>query len=219
MKNKNIVIIAIVVLLLLLLGAGGYLMLNKNATKSTEKAPGNSAKPTQAMQSEKSLLDLIKMGQNLRCTFTTTVENGSSNGTVYVSGQNVRADFAVKISNSKEMQTSMIKKGDTSYIWGTSMEGKGIKMTLALDKVSGNSQANQYVNPNQKVNYNCEPWNVDESLFTVPTDVQFTDMTSFMMPKATGTTTQEETQSSDPCSRLAGDVKIACENALKQTSK
>jgi hypothetical protein len=222
MKKNNLVIGVIVLLLLLLLGAGGYLMLNNNSVKTSQTTANNTLKPTQTPKTEKSLLDLIKMGQNLRCTFTSEVGNGSSQGTVYVSGQNVRADFTIKTSDGKDMQSSMIKKGDTTYIWGLTFEGKGIKMTIALDKVAENKQANQYIDPNQKVNYSCVPWNVDSTLFTTPSNIQFTDMTNFLMPKTTDTIKAPATQTSpsantSPCNQISDPTaKAACESALQK---
>ena len=220
MKNKNLVIAVVVVVLILLLGVGGYLMLNKNApSTSTQNTQQTTKDKTQSGQTTKSLLDLVKMGQNLRCTYKTTIANGSTEGTVYISGQNVRADFTVNVSGQEPAQTSMIRKGDTTYVWGSTMPDKGIKMTTSLDKMSEDKQTSQYVDPNQKINYSCSPWNVDSTLFTVPNNIEFTDMTSMMAPKAsvTGTTTQN---SSDPCAAIEDPTtKAACENALKQSGQ
>jgi hypothetical protein len=218
MNTKNIAIAAILVLLLLLLGAGGYLMLNKNSTNNLKTASKETPVPTETGQTTKSLLDLIKMGQNLRCSFQSQVENGTTEGTVYVSGQNVRGDFNIT-TKSKTMQTSMIKVGDTNYIWGSGLP-TGIKMTVSLDKLSENKQASQYVDPNQKVNYNCSPWSVDSSLFIPPSNIKFTDMTSLLAPKETVTGTQSKTGALDPCSQITDQTaKAACENALKQTGQ
>jgi len=220
MKSKNIAIAVIVVVLILLLGAGGYLMLNKNTSRLPKTTATTTPKKTENQTTTKSLIDLVRMGQNLRCSFKTEVTNGSTEGTVYVSGQNIRADFNITTSG-KTMQTSMIKSGDTSYIWGDSLPS-GIKMTLSLDQISQNEQTSRYFNANQKTNYTCAPWNVDSSLFTVPTNVKFTDMTSLLAPKETGTAvqTQTKTDASDPCSQITNETaKSACENALKQSGQ
>jgi hypothetical protein len=225
MKKNNIVIAAVIIILLLLLGVGGYLMLNKNTSSSNTAATKVASKPTEAGQTRKSLLDLIKIGQNVRCTFRSEVANGSTEGTVYVSGQNVRGDFNIKTtSDGKTMQTSMIKTGDTNYVWGSSMT-TGIKMTISLDKLAQNKQASQYVDPNQKVDYNCTPWNVDASLFTPPSNIKFTDMTSLLAPKENITGTKAEPaqtkmDTSAICNQITDPTaKAACENALKQSGQ
>jgi len=85
MKTKNITIAVIVIILLLLLGAGGFLMLNKNTATSNKTATSQTQTATvKNEQTRKSLLDLIKIGQNVRCTFKSEVTNGSTEGTVYV---------------------------------------------------------------------------------------------------------------------------------------
>jgi hypothetical protein len=218
MKNKSLVIAAVIVLLILLLGAAGFMMMGKKGV-SAPKVTTENSKTTQPQQTAKSLLDLVRAGQNVRCTFKSTVENGSSDGTVYVSGQNVRGDFTVTLDN-KPQQTSMIRKGDTTYVWGGILT-EGIKMTLSLDQVSGNNQASKYVDPNQKVDYSCSPWSVDQSLFTPPTNITFRDMTSLLAPKTTGAQTAPQTQTgnaTDPCNQIANETaKAACESALKQS--
>ena len=221
MKKNNIIIIVVVLLLLLLLGAGGYLMLSKKTVSPEKTTPAQTNTQPKTEQTSKSLLELIKMGQNLRCTYTSQMSNGSTEGTVYVSGQNVRADFTVKGSDGKTAQTSMIRNGDTSYIWGASMLGKGIKMTVALDKITGSKQASQYVDPNQKVDYNCTPWNVDSTLLTPPSNITFTDMTNLLAPKETGTPAETKTNpSTNPCSEITdANVKAACESALQKAGQ
>lgn len=220
MKSKNITIAVIILALFLLLVASGYMMLNKKTSPSNLAVTKEAVKPTKAGQTTKSLLELIKLGQNLRCTFKSEVNNGSTEGTVYISGQNVRGDFNIT-SEGKTMQTSMIKTGDTNYVWGSSMP-TGIKMTIALDKLSENKQASQYVDPNQKVDYNCTPWNVITSIFTPPTNVKFTDMTNLLAPKqtVTGTQTQTKIDTSGICNQITDPTaKTACENALKQSGQ
>jgi hypothetical protein len=222
MKSKNITIAVIVVVLILLLGAGGYLMLNKNTGNSTKTASAPTAKPTETQQTTKSLIDLVRMGQNLRCSFKTEVTNGSTDGTVYVSGQNMRADFNVT-TNGKTLQTSMIRMGDTNYMWGSGLPiAGGVKMTVSLDKISQSEQTSRYFNANQKVNYNCSPWNVDSSLFTLPSDIKFTDVTNFIAPQTTGTTGNNPAKinGASPCDQIAdATAKTACENALKQNGQ
>ncbi len=219
MTNKNLVIALVVIIILLLAGGGGYMLLHKSTGNSQKTANQTNLQPTKTpQQTAESLLDLVKMGKNLRCTFKTEVANGATAGTVYVSGQNIRADFSVT-SGGNTQQTSMIKEGNTSYIWGGTLS-TGVKMTVSLEQLAQNKQASQYVDPNQKVNYSCSPWNVDPSLFTLPTNVKFTDITSLMAPKTTGTS-QVQTQTTpaaDPCSQIADPTtKAACENALKQS--
>lgn len=214
MNNK---VIVAVVALVLLLGIGGFFIMGQN--KSSVKTTGASPTPAQNANStsNKSLVDILALNQNLRCGFNVKGSTGGgSEGTFYVSNGKVRGDFTVTSKDGKEEKMSMIRDGDTNYIWGSSLPTGGIKMTLALDEMSANDQASQYVNPTQKTDYNCITWNVDASLFTPPANVKFTDITS-MMPKTTGTGTQTGT---GPCSQITdAGARAACESAIQQNGQ
>lgn len=190
-KNSDIVslmntkLLAIGAAVILLLGAGGLYLYTQSG--KTQAPSDNSTTTTNNENKAKSLMDLISSGQSQRCTFASTNENGSTKGTVYVSSNNARTDITTTV-DGKESEISMIRKGNDNYIWGSDLE-QGIKMTLSLEELSTNEQANQYtgsVNPNEKVDFSCMPWTVDESLFTPPVNIKFTDV-SAMMEKTKGT--------------------------------
>jgi len=217
----NSKVIAIVVVLIILLGLGGIFLYSKS---SKSVAPVKTAQITQTPAKSQNtfnnttLAGLIALGQNLRCTFSVTGTNGdTTNGTFYVSKANVRGDFTIKTTDGKQNQVSMIRIGDTNYIWGSALPS-GIKMTLSLDKIRQSAQVSQYQAVTQKTNYSCLPWNVDASLFTPPANIKFTDVTSMIPVSPTGTQTQTQTTGSvDPCAAITNaTAKTACENALKQ---
>ena len=221
MNSKNSKVIAVVVILLILLGLGGYFMFGKSKTPEkttqTSQTPAKSAQPA----TNTTLAGLIAMGQNLRCTFSTNGASGASTkGTFYVSKGNVKGDITMKTPDGKESQMSIIRMGDTNYIWGSALP-TGIKMTLAIDKLTSGAQASQYANVNQKTDYNCIPWNVDASLFTPPANVKFTDMTN-LMPKSPVVTGAQTTPSGKGylCNGITDPTaKAACENSLNQSGQ
>lgn len=211
----NTKLLAIAALVILLLGAGGLYFLSQNKPQTQDTT--NKAATESEKSSGKSLMDLISLGQNQRCTFSTANEGGSTEGTFYVSQGNVRGDFKVKTSQGKESQMSMIRSGDTNYMWGSDLQ-TGIKMKLSLEDLSKNTQANQYssVDPSAKADYNCMPWTVDSSLFTPPSNVKFTDLSS-MMDKMQGPTGTQTGSGSNPCDQITDpEDKTACENAMQQ---
>lgn len=207
----NTKLLAIGAALILLLAAGGFYLFGQSG--KTQTPSDNSTTATENDNNSKSLMDLISSGQSQRCTFETSGEDGTTKGTAYVSGTNARTDIVTTV-DGKESEISMIRKGDDNYIWGSDLE-QGIKMTLSLDELSKNSQATQYtgsVDPNQKVNFNCMPWTVDDSLFTPPANIKFTDM-SAIMEKMKGTTgTMPNTSVCD--SIEDPDDKASCIKAL-----
>ena len=211
----NSKIIAATIVIIVLLGLGGYLLLGKTkAPTKTEQTAGSGAKSGNAFNNT-TLSALLGMGQNLRCSFNTTGASETTQGTFYISKGNVRGDFNVKTSDGKDNQMSLIRTGDTTYIWGSALP-TGIKMTFSLDEIAKNSQTSQYSSLTEKTNYNCMPWSVDNSLFTLPTNVKFTDLSS-MMPSVSPAGTKTE-GTTDPCASITDPTaKTACENALKQS--
>ena len=51
-----------------------------------------------------------------------------------------------------------------------------------FDRVTAGTsgQANASVDLNQQVDYSCKPWRADNSKFTVPSSVTFTDLSAMM---------------------------------------
>lgn len=214
----NSKIIGVIVAVIILLALGGYFIFGKN--KAPEKMAQTSQTPakTSASATNTTLAGLLAMGQNQRCTFSTnSTTGGTTNGTFYVSKGNVRGDMTMKASNGKEDQMSIIRMGDTNYIWGSALP-TGIKMTLSLDKITqgANANASQYSSINQKADFNCVPWSVDSSLFTPPANVKFTDMTS-MMPNSVSPGGTQVTPSGKGylCDGITDpSAKAACENSM-----
>lgn len=203
----NTKLLGIVIAVIILLGAGGLYLFSQNKPQTQETT--NQAATESEKSSGKSLMDLISLGQNQRCTFSTTNESGLTEGTFYVSQGNLRGDFKTTVKG-KVTEMSMIRSGDTNYMWGSSLP-MGIKMTLSLDDLSKNQQASQYVNASEKLAYNCRQWNVDSSLFTPPANIKFTELPNTMMPKTTGT----EQKSTSACDQITdATTKAACEKAL-----
>ena len=117
------------------------------------------------------------MGQNLSCTFSNSTAGQSSTGTVYISGTMMRGDFTSQIKSSTNVQSHMIRSGDQIYVWSGA---QGAKMAFAGLDASASTQSNGSVNLDQKVNYKCTPWTVDNGQFTPPTNVKFIDLSAMM---------------------------------------
>ncbi|HVU80186.1 MAG TPA: hypothetical protein VHD37_02370 [Candidatus Paceibacterota bacterium] len=138
-----------------------------------------------AAESEKpqTLKSLIAYQGTQKCTFENATANSSSSGTVYVANGQMRGDFT-SVAQGKTFDSHMIVKGNTSYVWGSSMPG-GFKMSFdSMAAPSGSSGGS--VDPNAPVNYSCGAWSADESMFELPASVQFQDLTNFTVPAMPG---------------------------------
>lgn len=115
------------------------------------------------------LAKALELGQSVKCT--TTVEGQTS--TTYWKNNNMRMD-------SDSVDAHGIYTKDVMYSW----TGKqGVMMKLEdIEKMAKNAQSQQPA-PRTKeeivqenVDVQCEPFNVPDSMFVPPSDVEFQDM-------------------------------------------
>ncbi|QQG41301.1 MAG: hypothetical protein HYV90_03965 [Candidatus Woesebacteria bacterium] len=205
MKNKA----AIAVVVILLLGIAGYFYFSKS--KNVETASGISS-------GVKSLKELLASGVPQKCTFASDDESGKTEGTSYIAGGKVRADFTSTL-NGKTTVSHMISDNKTSYIW-TDDDKNGFKMTVpdsdtkaTTAPVTGEAAQASEVDLNQKSDYKCSAWIPDNSMFTPPADVKFTDFSEMFKPSPAANGSGSSQQCSI-CDSLTGDDKTSCLSAL-----
>lgn len=190
---KKIISLAAVMALGALLLAGCGSKPAANQTNNTDAAAGQTgntnadqtAKPKAEETFSGSLNELMKRGQPTKCTFN-YAENGSiQQGEVYISGDKARVNTTMT-ADGKASQVYVIKKATEYYMWGSEMPGKGTKFVFteadekALQEKSQTQEANKNVDFNKKGDYKCGIWLADNSLFNVPANIEFTDMTSLL---------------------------------------
>lgn len=212
-KNKGLIVAAVVIILLLLGGLGYYLFSKSAKTTPTEKASVTEPKASSSSITG-TLKSLLTGGKTQTCTITYPDNKGS--GTIFVADKKFGGTFTIKESNGKDITGYMVSDGTYMYTWSTAAT-MGIKIKLeTAEKAAGNTQTGTG-DLNQEVNLNCSPWIVDNSKFAVPTNIQFTDMSSFL-PKTSAspsTKTGTQTQEQSPCDQIEdASAKAACVKAL-----
>jgi hypothetical protein len=212
MKNIGIIIAAVVILLLV--AVGGVLLLKYS------KAPAQPTSTTNTKaietQSSNSITGTIKdlMGKTEVCAIS--YPNSEIKGTIYVSGNKFRGDFTIKRDGTVISAGNAISDGTYLYAWN-SATSMGIKMKVNAIPTAPDGKP-QGVDINQKINLNCSPWIVDNSKFTIPSDIKFTDMTQTIQKVAVPTTvTAPKTGTgTSPCDQIADPTaKAACAKALQ----
>lgn len=126
---------------------------------------------------EMSLSDLFAAGTSQKCIVST----GGAQGTVYVTSGHMRGDFTENTATGT-VTSHMITDGKTAYVW-TSAMAQGMSMSFSsMSSMSAQAQAHgsSAPDPAAKANYSCNPWSVDQSEFTLPTNITFTDMSAMM---------------------------------------
>jgi hypothetical protein len=170
--NKTVLI---ALALIVLVGGGFYV------SKQMGSSPGtpSSSETTQSASTKGSLRSLLSLGQNVTCAMTNP---DGSKGTVFVASDRVRGDFETK-SDKGTMMTHMIQSGGFMYLWQEG-EAQGMKMkfdeTTTADAQDTQATAQGNVDLDSEVDLSCTPWGVDQSKFTPPASVTFTELSSML---------------------------------------
>jgi hypothetical protein len=173
MQNKALVYgVALVAVAVLALGA--WMVVGKGGTPKV----GSSTTQTQ----NTTLKNLIAMGGSNKCTFSSSTQNSQSDGVVYIANGQMRGDFT-SVAAGKTIQSHMIVKDNTSYIWSDTA-AQGFKMSFDAMATQNDANPQASVDPNAQVAYSCSSWGTDANMFVLPTNITFQDMSS-LIPKGT----------------------------------
>jgi hypothetical protein len=186
MNTQKILIVVGVVAVVLV---GAYLYSNRSIAPGPMMMPGEGGTAESTMP--RSLRALLALGQSQKCTFTDNVRGMTSNGTIYLSGERMRGDFT-STSAEGTVASHMISDGTKMWMWQDN-ENMGFMMEVPEeDAVSGDTSVttDQFETPidldDTSVDYQCEGWRADLSLFTPPSTVMFHSMAEMMNMGASG---------------------------------
>ena len=108
---------------------------------------------------------------SFKCDVKQTMSYFENSGTIYMDGTKVRGDFST-IAEGKTMNTSLIVKDGTSYMWSNGENG--------LPEIGFKAQVTSENNLNawqESIgDYDCNLWEVDEAMFAVPTNITFQEV-------------------------------------------
>lgn len=188
MKRSKLILILGVLLVVLL--SGFYLLLrNRLGEEEATLAPG-SEQAEQVQQDQQqmraTLENILRRGENSICEFSTTDDEGiATSGRLYVTdgGSRIRGEFDTVLSDGESYRSNLIRNGTLAYFW-TSLSDQGFRMTLdeneesLLEPLQGTDDSGAWMNEEYEMDFDCKSWNVDNSVFNLPPDVNFVDMTS-----------------------------------------
>lgn len=203
--NKNL-FIGIIILLLL---GGSYFYFSKSPVSPIKKALSGLIKGN--------IQDLFARGANLQCTFKYKDEENMSEGTIYVSGKKMAGIFSSTQADGTVFKSNLIRDDQYGYAWldgqtqGTKLK---IETSESVIEDSENNKNEVFALDNKDINYDCKPWNVENSMFTPPTNVKFQDI-SLQVEKVKKTTEQLKDTKCDTCNNApAGTAREQCLQAL-----
>lgn len=180
---KKGLIIGVVVGAVLVVGGVSAYFLTKDNDSSNQQA----TQQTQSQENQQStgtsntnIRALLAKGENQKCTFS----NADGSGTMYFTSGKMAADFTVT-SNGETRNGKMIIMNDQQYFWETS-SNRGVKLafTSSTSEQSSeqNTESSSGLDTNTNFDFNCTSWQVDNSLFTPPTNVEFIDLQNLESP-------------------------------------
>lgn len=170
--TKTIISIIVVIAVV----TGGYFFFRTDAKKTNEeKVENNSVVQEQPAGKKMAFSQFVKQGGAYKCDVKQSLSDMENSGTVYINGVNISGEYST-IAEGKNIQTSFIMKDGYSYTWSSSFPSMGFKVKIPAEtegNTNANAQGTYSWNADQIGDYNCEPWTVDQSKFTIPTTIKF----------------------------------------------
>lgn len=173
--------LSIIILVLAVVGVGGWVVYQSNQPADQDRA---TTATTNTRTGGTSLASLFERGENLVCDYQYADAFGSQTGTVYTSGINVRGDFTMTATDGTVTTSHIIRDDQYHYNWGA-VNGEPIGTRIRLADfasatdltVDTNTSGQTSLDYDYQYDFDCQPWTVDQSLFAVPSDIAFSDLT------------------------------------------
>ncbi len=175
----------IIVIAIIALAGGGAYYAKKAPTHHDDKVVGGNVESTTTVgttndRESGSIRSLLAMNKDLICTISnSSTSSASYSGTVNISGNMMHGHFTMTSKSGSSIESNMIRNGDEVIAW-TGNQGAKINLNAMASSSHSENSTSSNVNLDQKVNYHCEQWVKDASVFTVPASVHIMDMTSMM---------------------------------------
>lgn len=131
------------------------------------------------------IFDLLKLNKSVKCTFKSETDEGTTSGITYVANGKTKTEFEVK-TDDMDMKSYSISDGEWIFTW-TSENNQGTKLNLKdMEKYDEDPVDNEepeevdYSDQTQDFDYKCTPWAVDNSVFDLPKNIEFTNLNEMM---------------------------------------
>jgi len=166
--NKKIGIAAVIILIIIFV-----IVAKKGGTGNISKGENGQLK------GEYSLQDIINLKNPYECTFMKNDGASNLSGHVRIAESKVRADLDIeyRAQDGGNFASHFIMMDGLSYIW-TSLQSVGYKAKIAESSGKRSSPADQaqILGLDDKMDYNCAPWNADLNAFKLPQGITFLEV-------------------------------------------
>ena len=112
----------------------------------------------------------------------------------------------------------MIVDGQTTYFWmdgqstGYKMSTKAQAENISPSPGSTPDSKTGSIDVNKDMNFSCKAWSVDQSVFEVPADIKFMDLSELSSPAKV--TTDVKTSQCSACDSVPESAKAQCKSSL-----
>jgi len=167
MVSMNSKIAIVIVALIVLAGIGGavYFTSQTNTDTTSGVQPGQPSGGDQGdgqAATVQSLAELLASGKAQECNFSDENDQSRSEGVMFFGSGKMRGDF-VSVTDGQTFNSHMIVQGTDVYIWTDGMNS-GFK--TSVDATSeAQADNSQTVDFDKQVDYECNPWAIDNSRF------------------------------------------------------
>ncbi len=185
-KKRNLIVGVVAIVLLIVIGVLAFLLFkpsnsddlnNSNNGEESNSKDNDGSNKAETNKEFKTFVDLLKSNKNIKCEWTEETDGTNFNGTIYVSNGMMRQSF----SDSEDNNGEILLSGNSMYIWEEE-SAQGIKMSTesddesALDElINDYSGLEDFDLSSDNTSIKCDDWKADNSLFEVPTNVEFMD--------------------------------------------
>ncbi len=213
-------------LAVLLIGAGAFFFLRPRSVSNQQ--PGNVGQVAVKQPDTTNgsitgkIEDLFAQNKPLSCSFSQSNDNSKSNGTIYVADNKIRGNFTTTIEGQPPIESFIIQDSQYFYSWTlTPPQGTKIK----IDKLTEQTDQTETGQPNeastdfnnleqQNITYDCQPWTIDQSVFSPPEDINFTDLDQ-QLDKMEEATEEIDQTACDLCDQIpTAEEQTQCRQSL-----
>jgi hypothetical protein len=124
-----------------------------------------------------SLKDLLGMGKEQKCEWSSEIEGNKSSGKLFIKGNKFHQTIVSKLEDQSEETIEVITDGEWTYLWNSKTKDQGMKMRVTEEEKQQNKNLeNESLDWGKQFDYKCAPANVSEADLTPPSDVKFMDL-------------------------------------------
>lgn len=174
---NKVLIVGIIVGVIAIGGIGAYALFSGGGTSDTSNNVAGNSETVGSFTEQASIEELLTRNASLKCTYSMSEAGTESTGVAYFAGgKNMYGEFTYT-SNGESTQVYSVRNGDTQYVW-TKDATIGFKTDVSTSDKASQQQQSQQFDPEEKYAFACVNWNKDDSLFTPPASVSFTDVSA-----------------------------------------